>query len=97
MILVFLKAADDQEVAFANYHLLHGKFQELQTEVKHILQECVSKSNPVSLVIADSLYGLGKEPWAPRTEPDLGVAFKNVPHVQCPARLFEPRQAPQVL
>ena len=32
-----------------------------------------------------------------RTEPDLGVAFKNVPHVQCPARLFEPRQAPQVL
>ena len=63
MILVFLKAADDQEVAFANYHLLHGKFQELQTEVKHILQECVSKSNPVSLVIADSLYGLGKEPW----------------------------------
>ena len=63
MILVFLKAADDKEVAFANYHLLHGKFQDLHSGVKNILKECVSKSNPISLVIADSLYGLGKETW----------------------------------
>ena len=45
----------------------------------------------------DAAHLMDAQLHTPRTEPDLGVAFKNVPHVQCPARLFEPRQAPQVL
>ena len=42
---------------------MHMKFQESSQGVKEILKKCVSSSSPVSLVIADSLFGLKKHTW----------------------------------
>ena len=48
---------------FATHNLLHMPFQESSQDVKDILKKCVSASSPVSLVIADSLFGLKKHTW----------------------------------
>ena len=48
---------------FATHNLLHMSFQESSQDVKYILKKCVSASSPVSLVIADSLFGLKKHTW----------------------------------
>ena len=42
---------------------MHMRFQESSQDVKEILKKCISSSNPVSLVIADSLFGLKKHTW----------------------------------
>ena len=36
--------------------------------MKEILKKCVSASSPVSLVIADSLFGLKKHTWDKETD-----------------------------
>ena len=48
---------------FATHNLLHNPFQESSEDVKEILKKCVSASSPVSLVIADNLFGLKKHTW----------------------------------
>ena len=48
---------------FATHNLLHMPFQESSQEVMDILKKCVSASSPVSLVIADSLFGLKRHTW----------------------------------
>ena len=48
---------------FATHNLIHMPFQESSLDVKEILKKCVSSSSPVSLVIADSLFGLKKHTW----------------------------------
>ena len=48
---------------FATHNLIHMPFQESSLDVKEILKKCASSSSPVSLVIADSLFGLNKHTW----------------------------------
>ena len=85
-----------------SYDLEVGQFDVITAFLNANVQETILMSQPEGYekYAPDGtkyVCKLRRALYAPRTEPDLGVAFKNVPHVQCPARLFEPRQAPQVL
>jgi hypothetical protein len=57
--------ADAPKLAYSKYQLIHGKFQDNFEKLKSVLRTKLSSSSSryVSLVIADSLFGLTKEDW----------------------------------
>lgn len=60
-IITVLYQVDGQ--TFANVNVIKGSFQEKTTDVCNILKSLLRHDEGVSLVIADGLFGLGKEAW----------------------------------
>lgn len=73
---------------FAQYKLINKSFQESSEEVKKAITSVVNQSANVELIIADGLYGLGKETWD-KEEDRWGVKEYNELFAFCKVRIIE--------
>ena len=58
------------KLTYATYQLIHGKFQDNIEKIKQVLRSKLSSSlsRHVSLVVADSLFGITREDWDKETD-----------------------------